>query len=232
MQKTNSFLAIIPARKGSKGIPGKNLEKINDKPLIQFTIEAARSIILPQNIIISSDDHNILSLAIEIGIEVPFMRPDILSTDTAKITDVIRHSIDWYKSEYNKIPPNIILLQPTSPFRDFNDINNAINKFENSDKKTLVSVSEPIQHPGDCLFKNLDGNFKRLEIGLGHSERQSYPEVLFINGGIYISETSHFLETEDLIGDDPEVYKMEQFKSIDIDSKFDLELARAIYNAK
>jgi CMP-N,N'-diacetyllegionaminic acid synthase len=232
MCKSTSFLAIIPARKGSKGIPGKNLKKIGEKPMIQYTIEAAIETILPKNIIISSDDENIINLSKDLGLVPPFIRPEILSTDSAKITDVIQHAIDWYQSKHNKLPANIILLQPTSPFRDANDINFAIKKFENSNKKTLVSVSDPIQHPGDFISKESDGQFKRLQIGSGSSRRQLYPEVLFINGGIYISEINYFLENQDLIGENPELYKTKQLNSIDIDSPFDLEITRAIYNSK
>ena len=232
MQESNSYLAIIPARKGSKGIPGKNLKKIGGKPMIQFTIEAAISVISNENIIISSNDDSVITLSKQLGLEVPFKRPENLSTDTTKISEVIQHSLDWYESNFNKLPSNIILLQPTSPFRSAKDISCAIKKFQNSPKHTLVSVSEPIQHPGDCILKNPDGRFRRLNIGVGVSGRQSYPEVLFIDGGIYISEVNHFLKTQELIGDDPEVFKTGQYNSIDIDTPFDLELARAVYSYK
>ena len=96
----------------------------------------------------------------------------------------------------------------------------------------LIAASEPIQHPGVCITKNQDGHFVRINIGAGITERQSYPETLFIDGGIYISETNYFLETLDLIGEDPAIYRTEQFNAIDIDSPFDLELARAMYNLK
>ncbi len=232
MHHYNSFLAIIPARKGSKGILGKNLKKIGGKPMIQFTIEAALPIIQHQNILITSDDQDVVNLAQKLGVEAPFIRPDNLSTDSAKISDVIQHSLDWYKSKYKELPTNIILLQPTSPFRNSNDISRAINQFNKSSKKTLVSACEPIQHPGDCLLKGQDGKFKRIEIGRGVHGRQSYPEVFFIDGGIYISETNHFLETQDLIGSDPEVFLTQQINAIDIDTPFDLELARGMHNSK
>jgi len=232
MNCNDSFLAIIPARKGSKGISGKNLKKIGGKPMIQFTIEAAISVIPAGNIIISTDDYDVLNLSKNLGVEAPFIRPESLSTDSAKTSDVIQHSLDWYQSKYNKLTANIILLQPTSPFRDANDIGLAIEKFNQSNKKTLISVSDPVQHPGDCILKDKDGKFKRLEVGKDVYGRQSYPEVFFIDGGIYISDTNYFLESKNLIGDDPEVFLTEQFNSIDIDTPFDLEWARAMYNFK
>ena len=230
MHKHDTFLAIIPARKGSKGIPGKNLQKIGKKPMLQYTIEAARSTISPKNIIISSDDPSVFELLNKIGIDAPFKRPDNLSTESAKTSDVVLHSLEWYQSQYNDIPSNIVVLQPTSPFRDAKDIDCAIEKFKNSNKKTLVSVSEPLQHPGDCVLKDSNGQYKRLEIAAGHVQRQSYPEVFFIDGGIYISDTKNFIQTHDLIGDDPEIFKMDQSHSLDIDSPFDLEIARALNN--
>jgi CMP-N,N'-diacetyllegionaminic acid synthase len=230
VQKYNSFLAIIPARKGSKGIPGKNLKKIGGKPMVQFTMEAAISVISFENIIISTNDHKVINISEKLGLETPFVRPESLSTDSSKTSDVVQHSLDWYHSKYNKLPANIILLQPTSPFRDENDITLAIDKFNKSNKKTLVSVSEPINHPADCILKSKDGRFKRLEVGKELSERQSFPEMFFIDGGIYISETNHFLETQNLIGEDPAIFITKQYNSIDIDTPFDLEWARAMFN--
>lgn len=229
MQKYNSFLAIIPARKGSKGIPGKNLKKIGGKPLVQFTMEAAISVIPLGNIIISTNDSKVIDISEKLGLKTPFIRPENLSNDSAKTSDVVKHSLDWYHSKYNKYPENIILLQPTSPFRNDNDISLAIDKFIQSDKKTLISVSEPIHHPADCILRNQDGKFKRLELGENLNSRQSFPEMFFIDGGIYLSETNHFLKTQNLIGDDPEIFITKQFNSIDIDTPFDLEWARAMY---
>jgi len=230
MSTYDSFLTIIPARAGSKGIIDKNLKKIGNKPMIQFTIEAALSCISQKNIIVSSDSHNIMNLSSDLGLNVPFKRPDELATDTAKTTDVVMHAVEWYKNKYNNIPKNILLLQPTSPFRSSDDIKSAISMFNQSNKKTLVSAVEPIQHPGDCILKNNDGKYKRLSIGDNIYGRQEYPEALYIDGGIYIANTDFFIEAKNLIGDDPEVFITNQFNAIDIDTPFDLECARALYN--
>jgi CMP-N-acetylneuraminic acid synthetase len=138
MHLHESFLTIIPAREGSKGLPGKNLKKIGKKPMIQFTIEAALLCIHPKNILVTSDDDEVINLSARLGLEVPFKRPKKLSTDYAKTSDVVQHALDWYQSEYNKLPANIILLQPTSPFRNSNDINSAIKKFIQSGKESLI----------------------------------------------------------------------------------------------
>jgi len=235
MKANNKFLAIIPARKGSKGILNKNMQIIGEKPMIQFTIEAALGANKLENIILSSDDQNILNLGKKIGLDIYFKRPKSLSLDNTRVSDVILHSLDWYKATYKTLPENIILLQPTSPFRDSHDIDKAIELFNNSPKKTLVSATEISQHPGDCLSKGIDGEFKRIEVNLNSTSltgRQAYSETIFIDGGIYISNTSEFLLTNEMIGNNPEVLMILQSHGIDIDTSFDLNVARAIYNSK
>ena len=232
MNFDDKFLVIIPARAGSKGIFEKNIQLIGNKPMIQFTIEAALANFNAENLIITSDDQKVLDITEQLGLKIPFKRPDELSTDTTSSIDVINHVLQWHQTEYNSLPKNIILLQPTSPFRDANDIRLAVEKFNQSSSKTLISATDSAQHPGDFIFKGQNGQFKRLEFIKGALNRQSYPEVLFIDGGIYISEVTHFLKTQDLIGDDPEVYKTGPYNAIDIDTPFDLEIARAIYNHK
>ena len=137
MQK-NFFLAIIPARAGSKRIPNKNLQLIGNKPMIQFTIEAAISSLEKSNIIISSNDVKVHNIAKKFGLNVPFIRPNELSTETASTSSVILHAIQWYKKQHRFIPDNLILLQPTSPFRTAGDIKKSMKQFITSKKKTLV----------------------------------------------------------------------------------------------
>ena len=103
MKLFDSFLAIIPARKGSKGIPGKNFQKIGQKPMIQYTLEAASKTIVPKNIIVSTNDQEIVLICKDFGINAPFLRPNSLSTDNAKVSDVVIHSLEWYKSKYKNL---------------------------------------------------------------------------------------------------------------------------------
>ena len=231
----NDFFAVIPARKGSKGIIGKNMKLIGGKPLVQFTMEAARDAVEINSSIVSTDDPEIIRLAKNIGIDVPFSRPEEFSTDTAKMSDVLRHALEWYYATNGIYPNNIVLLQPTSPFRNFKDIDRAVQLFSSSKKKCLVSVCDPMQHPNDFLMRNEGGGYSRINIGLSDGEcagRQSYSEVVFIDGGIYISEVMAFIKTGELIGDDPEVIRLDQSHSIDIDTPFDLELARCVYQSE
>ena len=200
--------------------------------MIQYTIESALGNFSSEQIIITSNDQKVLEIAKMLGLKIPFIRPEELSTDISHTADVLNHTLDWFQSEYKTLPKNLILLQPTSPFRDANDIRLAVNQFNHSNKKTLISATDPMQHPSEFILKDKNNRYKRLGIGKDILGKQFYPKVLFIDGGIYISEINHFIETQDLIGDDPEVYKMAQLNAIDIDTPFDLEFARAIHNFK
>ena len=232
MQKKKTFLAIIPARAGSKGIRNKNLQLIGNKPMIQFTIEAALSSVCGSNTIISSNDVNVHKLAKKLGLKLPFIRPNKLSTDKATTSSVITHTVKWHKKQYGFIPDNLMLLQPTSPFRTADDINKSVKQFITSKKQTLVSACKPMQHPGDFLLKDKDGKYKRLDVSKDKKSingRQQYPEMYFIDGGIYISKTSQFIKTGNMIGHDPELFFIAQSHAIDIDTPFDLDLARSTH---
>jgi CMP-N-acetylneuraminic acid synthetase len=211
------------------------MQIIGQKPMIQFTMEAALGAKKLKNIILSTDDQNILNLGQKIGIRAPFKRPKNLSLDNTQVSDVIMHALDWYKATYDVLPENIVLLQPTSPFRDSEDIDQAIEIFKKSPKKTLVSATETSQHPGDCLIKEIDGKFKRFEVNLNSnnsSGRHAYAKTIFIDGGIYIANTSEFLSTNEMIGNNPEIMMILQSHAIDVDTFFDLKIARAIYDSK
>ena len=232
MYKKKTFLAIIPARAGSKRILNKNLQLIGNKPMIQFTIEAAISSIGKSNIIISSNDIKVHNLAKKLGLKVPFIRSNSLSTERVATSRVILHTIQWHEKKYGFLPDNLILLQPTSPFRTAADIKKSIKKFIASKKNTLVSACIPINHPADFLFKDKDKRFKRLRIIKGKksiNRKNHYPEIYFIDGGIYISKTSQFIKTGDMIGNDPEIFLTSPFHGMDIDTPFDLDLARCVY---
>lgn len=232
MYKKKNFLAIIPARAGSKRIPNKNLQLIGNKPMIQFTIEAAIYSLQKSNIIISSNDIKVHNIAKKLGLNVPFIRPHNLSTETATTSSVILHAIQWYKKQHGLIPDNLILLQPTSPFRTAGDIKKSMKKFITSKKKTLVSACIPTQHPVDFLYQDNNKKFKRLKIiklKKNFNKRKKYPKMYFIDGGIYISKTTQFIETHDMIGKDPDIFLTSQSHALDIDTPFDLDLARIMY---
>ena len=132
----HDYFAVIPARTGSKGIPGKNMQLIGGKPMIEFTMEAALASSELGSTIVSTDASDVTELAIEKGVNTPFTRPHKLSTDDARTSDVLMHALEWYNSHNGQYPINIVLLQPTSPFRTAYDIDEAVKMFTIHERTT------------------------------------------------------------------------------------------------
>jgi CMP-N-acetylneuraminic acid synthetase len=228
------YFAVIPARKNSKGIKHKNLQKIGQKPMLQYTFDAALGSGALDFIILSSDDPDAISLASQSGIHAPFNRPAILSQDNSKSTDVFFHALDWYQTEFSGYPDNIVVLQPTSPFRTGEDINNAIHQYEKSKADSLVSVCDLTQHPSDCITLDDRGRVTRvlLEVDKKKIGRQAYQQVYFIDGGIYISSVQRFLQERTLFDNHSAISIINRSHAIDVDHPFDLEIARAMHAYK
>ena len=123
------MLVVIPARGGSKGVPGKNIKQLGGKPLIQYTLEAAREIVPDHQIIVSTDSEEIKKVVESLGLEVPFLRPAELATDNAGTYEVLIHAIEFMKSQ-GKLYDTLLLLQPTSPFRTSQQVREAIEVYE------------------------------------------------------------------------------------------------------
>ena len=223
------YLAIIPARAGSKGIPGKNMQMIGAKPMVQYTFEAALGSQFLDLVILSSDDQNVIELAKKMSVRAPFVRPVHLAEDNSSTVDVIKHCLEWFNGEYQTLPENIVLLQPTSPFRDSNDLDKAIQLYEKSKRKSLVSACEASQHPSESFIVTETQNLKFVKIDDTpvHSPRQNYRKAYFLNGAIYISTTARFLKKHLLFDEESAVYLMRRSHSVDIDDFFDLSSARA-----
>jgi len=232
----NNIFGIIPARKGSTRIKNKNMQLLAGKPLIQHTFEAVFNSKNVNYSIVSTDDENIISLALNMGISAPFVRPTTLAQENSLVVDAIKHALEWYKEEFRLLPDYFILLAPTSPFRDSKDIDNAIKKILDTGKDSLVSVCPVIQHPAECITINKDGKLRFIEIeGMDITQgTQNYKEYFFIDGSICICKTlaflDHYYKLGVLFDKDSEIYIMEKSHSIDINEKFDLDLACALYN--
>lgn len=222
------FLGIIPARGGSKGIPRKNMVRLGDRPLLQYTLQAARESRGLERVILTSDDVEMIELARSMRIDSPFKRPDYLATDKASSVDVVVHSLDWLK-EYQKYEPDaVVLLQPTCPFRTGEDIDNAIKAFESSECECLMSVNPVMQHPCEMVTRSADGKlvWAAEHPAPGQGGRQVFPTFYFINGAIYIV-TTEFLRKNRRF-DDPfaAIHIMDSSHGLDIDDPYQLQLAR------
>ena len=229
MINNKTVLAIIPARKGSKRLPSKNKLNLNGKPLISWTIESAKKSKFIDCIVISSDDEDILNIAKSYDLEPPFIRPDFLSNDEAKTLDVIIHSIDLYKS-HNKNFDIVILLQPTSPLRDSDDIDNSLRLINNKNK-SIVSVSESDHSPEWSNVLPPDLSLKSfIKEEIINKRSQDLPTYYKINGAIYVAEIDYLLKNKSFFGDKSKAYIMPKNKSIDIDNKLDFEICKIIMN--
>ena len=179
-------LVIIPARGGSKGIPKKNIKKLRGKPLIQYTIDEARKIFNDDQIVVSTDDVDIIEVVTGLGLKVPFKRPKELATDNATTYDVLLHSINYY-SGIGRNPEVIVLLQPTSPFRTSYHIEMAMKLFkEQKDVDMVVSVKETKSNPYYVLFEEDKTGYLKKSKKSNISRRQDVPKVWEYNGAIYI----------------------------------------------
>ena len=227
----HKYFGIVPARAGSKGIPKKNLQLIGDKPMLWYTLDAAINSIKLDYCILSSDDSEAINLATKMGVSAPFVRPTELAGDQSSTIDVIEHALNWYKKKYSSLPENIVVLQPTSPFRTAIDIDNAIKKYQDCNSQSLISVCDVTQHPSDCITIKEDGSVERITLQRDDSKggRQGYERVYFIDGGIYISTVDRFLEKRIMFDNQSAIYEIQKSHAIDIDTPFDLELARSMY---
>jgi CMP-N,N'-diacetyllegionaminic acid synthase len=221
-------LVVIPARGGSKGIPGKNIKLLNGKPLIYYTIEAARSIFQDNVIIVSTDDLQVKEVAEQSGLTIPFIRPSELATDTATTYNVLMHALQYSESN-DYCPDTIILLQPTSPFRTDKHIIDAIDLYE-PDLDMVVSVKETKSNPYYNLFE--ENNFGHLEKSKSgnFTRRQDCPKVWEFNGAIYIINVSSLKAMPIAQFAKVKKYIMDDFSSVDIDNELDWVLAENLFN--
>jgi len=182
------FLIFIPARGGSVGINNKNLIKINKKPLIKYTLDVAKKI-KNCDIFISSDSKKIINYCRKQGFKIDYIRPKNLSQSSTSMIDTVIHGIRYLekKKQYYE---NLILLQPTNPFRSSKTINLAIKQFFNSKKPFLTSVTKMREHPYECIKLSENGKWKFLKNkNYKITRRQQFEEIFFfLDGTIYISK--------------------------------------------
>ncbi len=230
MYKNKKILALIPARGGSKGLPGKNIKELRGKPLIGWSIDHAKNSKYVDRVIVSTDATDIAEVSKKFGADVPFMRPSELATDTATSTDVILHCLSWIKDIEKMEYDCLILLQPTSPLRNSKHIDEAIEKFFSDDRaRSLVSVTKVKKSPFWMRTVNKDGfldNF--LKDDKTYSRRQDLPDVFVLNGAIYLIRPKDFASCKGFSTPFTSFYEMDDHSSIDIDDKYDFILAETI----
>ena len=226
MINNNKILCIIPARSGSKGVKNKNVKLLNGRPLISYTINGAMKSNYIDEIIVTTDSIKIKKIAEKYGLEVPFLRPKKYSTDYSTANDVIMNCLKYFE-KVKKIYQYFIYLQPTSPLRTSEHIDEAFELLFNDKKsENLVAVSEVKKHPiwmkritNSGYLKNLDN---RIKI---HPNRQSLEKCFIANGSIYISRIESYKKYKSFYKGPTIPYLMNSNSSIDIDDIDDFKYA-------
>lgn len=218
------MLAIIPARGGSKGLPGKNIKELCGKPLIAYTIEAAQQVKEIERVIVTTDSYEIAEVAKKYGAEVPFMRPKYLAEDTSLACDVYLHAVEFMQNQEQMEIENFIVLLPTTPLRNCENIKDALNLFAETKAETLISMVEadiPIS-----WYYRVDENRKIKNAGFEEqnslNNRQDNIKYYIPNGAIYILNYKLLKEKRTYYSENTVAYIMKRLNSIDIDTEDDM----------
>ena len=219
---SRKVLALIPARGGSKGLPGKNLMPMNGRPLIDFSVQAARASRHVDRVVVSSDDEAILAAARACGAETPFVRPAALATDEASTFAVAEHALSCLPG-YDVL----VLLQPTSPLRTAADIDGALEGMAVAGAGSCVSVC-PVGQSPYWMYRLGAGDVLQpvLAPPPGVSRRQDLPPVYTLNGAVYVADCARLLAERAFVAADTVAWVMPAERSIDIDTAADFEAFR------
>jgi CMP-N-acetylneuraminic acid synthetase len=230
------ILAVIPARGGSKRVPGKNIRPLGGKPLIEWSIDVAENNADISDVLVSTDDDAIAEVARRAGALVPWLRPAELATDSAASVDVCLHALDWYESARGKVD-GLMLLQPTSPFRSRETVQRALELFCGNSRRSVIGVSPALSHPLWCLQVNGDSLRPFIEQGGVPTRSQDLPPAYVINGALYLIQPDE-LRTRRSFRNDATMPLIiaEPAECIDIDTEWDWRIAQALaasrsYNA-
>jgi CMP-N,N'-diacetyllegionaminic acid synthase len=230
MRNHPNILTIIPARGGSKGVPRKNVKALGGKPLIAYTIEAALKSAYCTRTIVSTDDQEIADISAGLGADVPFLRPPEFASDTAKAIGVVKHALQIVEEMDNKIYDIIVYLEPPSPFRISEDIDESIELFLENDPGSVVSVYEANQFHPILMKKIEDGELKPIWKDEPEGvPRQLYEPTCYMrNGAVYVIRRENILGGK-FYGSPIVPYVMPEERSVCIDSTLDWYAAEAVF---
>lgn len=223
------ILGLITARGGSKGVPGKNLAPIGGRPLIAWTIDAARACTSITRLVVSTDDPIVANASRSAGAEVPFMRPAALAADDSPHVDAVLHALDWLATSAQLKPDWLVLLQPTSPFRTGHDIDAAVQLALDRHVDAVVSVTESHDHP--YLARRMDVQralVPFIEHDIAYPRRQALPKAWALNGAVFVYRVATMLRDRRFPASGVIGYEMPSERSLQIDTPWDLKLARLI----
>ena len=228
----SKIVALIPARSGSKGVPGKNIKPLAGFPLIAYSIKAALKSKLIDRVIVSTDSEEYANIAREYGAEVPFLRPSELSGDKAADTDFFKHAIDWFIENEGEVPEYFAHLRPTTPLREPNVIDAALKSFIGSDFTALRSVHKMTESSYKS-FEIEDGKLKCLcggnfDIESANLARQAYPSTYDANGYIDVVRSEMVIQKNLIHSDRVQAYVTDV--SYEIDELSDIDFLEYLIN--
>ena len=226
------FLAVIPARSGSQSIKKKNTFLINNKPLIQYTFEELKKSLIKEKYLLS-DDKNIKKLAKKFNLSVDYLRPKNLSKSTTSLVDTLFHFHKWTESK--KIYYDyLVVLNPTSPLRNYKDINSAIQIVQRKKYKSLSSISESLEHPYECIKFDKNGKWKPvLSKSRLYYRRQDFDfNSYFINGAIFIIHRELIIKKKNYDNKKQGFFIMPKYRSIDINDLDEMKIAELLLKKK
>ena len=233
MNAEQKFLGLVTARGGSKSVPRKNLSDVGGKPLIAWTIEAALQSQSLDRVVVSTEDEEIAEVSRHWGADVPFMRPPELAQDETAHISVVLHALQWLESHEDERPDYVVLLQPTSPLRVAEDIDDAMRLALDKNAHSVIGVCETHSHP--YLTKRIteDGTLEDFipggpKQGSSAIRRQALPAAYVVNGAIFLNRHDVLKTTNNFVPPGSMPYIMPQERSLEIDSPWDLQAARLI----
>jgi CMP-N-acetylneuraminic acid synthetase len=224
--KLMKILAIIPARIGSKGVPLKNIQKLNGIPLIEHTLKIAKKVEKFDKIIVSTDSEKIANIARQNKIEIPFIRPKKLSGDKSSSAEYVTHALNFLKLKMNYVPDIITILQPTSPIRDPKSITDSIAILKRTKSSCVMTVTKTKNHPFLSFRINKNKNLQPFEPNFQkYFQRQKFPILYYPTGSVYTFWRDSFEKNHSVYGNKIKPIILKQEDSVDIDSIFDLFIA-------
>lgn len=230
-------IGIITARGGSKGLPGKNMIDLGGDPLIAHTYRAASTSNRLERVFLTTDMPEAIELAKSCytRIEVPFVRPAVLCRDDTSQIEVVDHLLAFVRASLGLKPKVIVLLQPTSPFRAPGEIDTAVESFNRSGADALIGVSRVLHHPADYIYQTREAGRRQLRWLMRDPKwrkRQDFPEIVFNTGALYIFRVDYFERQRRFYDERSDLFVMNDASMLDIDTPFDLALARGLLALK
>jgi len=228
------ILAVIPARGGSKSVPRKNITLIAGKPLIAYTVQEALKVHTISDLVVSTDDEEIRRVALSFGAKAPFLRPFELATDSALTAPVLEHCLAYMEKSSGELYDAVLMLQPTTPLRRAEHIEEAIKILSDSNCDSVVSVVS-VQGFHPLRMKRMIGNRIINYIDQGFEDmrpRQVLPPVYIRNGAIYLSRRSVLVEGHHIVGENCIGFHMSSEDSINIDDLIDLKMAEFLIQSR